>query len=70
MSVPGHDQRDWEFARAYELPIHKVIGPADDGQVCDMDAGAFVAPGVLVNSGKYSGLTSAEAFDAMTDSMS
>jgi leucyl-tRNA synthetase len=65
MAVPGHDQRDWEFARRYELPIVQVIGPADEGRECDLETGAFVDPGVLVASGKYTGLTSAEAFDAI-----
>jgi leucyl-tRNA synthetase len=65
MAVPGHDQRDWEFARQYGLPIPQVIAPTDAAQTCDIDNGAFVAPGVLVESGKYTGLTSAEAFDAI-----
>jgi len=64
MAVPGHDQRDWEFARQYGLPIVQVIAPSDAAQACDIDNGAFVEPGVLVASGKYTGLTSAEAFDA------
>ncbi len=66
MAVPGHDQRDWEFARAYDLPIHQVIAPAPgDAQPCDMATAAFVDAGVLVNSGKYTGLTSADAFAAI-----
>jgi leucyl-tRNA synthetase len=65
MAVPGHDQRDWEFARGYGLPILQVIAPAEDDVACDLERGAFVIPGVLVNSGKYDGKTSAEAFDAM-----
>jgi len=64
MAVPGHDQRDWEFAQEYGLPILQVIEPADDAD-CDIAAGAFVDYGVLVNSGKYTGLTSADAFDAI-----
>ena len=65
MAVPGHDQRDWEFARQYDLPILQVIAPVDKTQECDIDKAAFIAPGVLVESGKYTGLTSAEAFDAI-----
>jgi leucyl-tRNA synthetase len=65
MAVPGHDQRDWEFARRYHLPIVQVIAPTDQSQTCDIDAGAFVDPGALIASGKYTGLTSAEAFDAI-----
>ena len=66
MAVPGHDQRDWEFAKEYGLSIRQVIepGPQDDLK-CAIDAAAFVAPGVLVNSGKYTGLSSANAFDAI-----
>jgi len=66
MAVPGHDQRDWEFAREYGLPILQVIEPASgDSYACDIDNAAFVEHGVLINSGKYTGLTSAEAFDAI-----
>ncbi|MAF84237.1 MAG: leucine--tRNA ligase [Chromatiales bacterium] len=68
MAVPGHDQRDWEFARAYGLPIRQVIEPAADGKPvpeCEIDTAAFVTHGILVNSGKYTGLTSAAAFDAI-----
>jgi leucyl-tRNA synthetase len=65
MAVPGHDQRDWEFAREYGLPIVQVIAPAGDGHDCDIGQGAFVEPGVLVDSGKYTGLSSSEAFDAI-----
>ncbi|MBT8445319.1 MAG: leucine--tRNA ligase [Gammaproteobacteria bacterium] len=65
MAVPGHDQRDWEFAKKHDLPIVQVIAPADDNQHCDISSGAFVEYGVLVDSGKYSGLTSENAFDAI-----
>ena len=65
MAVPAHDQRDYEFAKAYDLPIKQVIAPAAPEQECNLDECAFVEQGVLVSSGKYDGLTSAEAFDAM-----
>src|SRR5690606_33758316 len=55
MAVPGHDQRDWEFAHKYGLPISQVIAPAD-GSAIDLDKEAFVDKGVLVNSGDFSGL--------------
>ena len=64
MSVPGHDQRDWEFARKYGIAIKQVIAPLGD-EPCDLDQAAFTAPGQLVNSGGYDGLTSAAAFDAV-----
>jgi leucyl-tRNA synthetase len=60
MSVPGHDERDFEFAKKYAIPIRRVIAPADSNG----DAGElpFLSEdGVLVNSGEYSGLTCAQA---------
>jgi leucyl-tRNA synthetase len=66
MAVPGHDQRDWEFATRYGLPIVQVIEPDGEGE-CDLAVAAFTDYGRLVNSGEYTGLTSAEAFDAIAD---
>ena len=66
MAVPGHDQRDWDFAKAHGLPIRQVIGPADGSEV-DIDAGAYLDEGVVVNSGKYDGLDYREAFDQIAD---
>jgi leucyl-tRNA synthetase len=68
MSVPGHDQRDWEFARKYGIPIRQVIEPAADAP-CDLEQAAFTDYGRLVNSGEFNGLTSAEAFDAIADAL-
>ncbi|WP_420807992.1 leucine--tRNA ligase [Aliidiomarina minuta] len=65
MAVPGHDQRDWEFATAYGLPITQVIKPADENVECDISKEAFVGHGVVINSEKYNGLTSKEAFEAI-----
>ncbi len=65
MSVPAHDQRDWEFARRYGLRIHQVVQPAD-GSLVDLDAGAFLDRGVLINSGRFDGLDFDEAFDALS----
>ena len=56
MAVPGHDQRDFEFAKKYNLPIRKVIhtdGLSDD---VGMWSEAYTEPGVLVNSGQFDGL--------------
>ncbi len=66
MSVPAHDQRDYEFARQYELPIEQVIYAAD-GSSCDVSEQAFTEKGVLQNSGEFSGLSSEQAFDAIAD---
>ncbi len=52
MAVPAHDQRDWEFARDFDLDIKQVIAPAPGANItCDLDKEAFVDRGVLVNSG-------------------
>ena len=66
MAVPGHDERDWEFARKHGLEIKQVIAPADGTEI-NIDEGAFVDYGVLVNSGEYDGMDSATAFDAIAD---
>ena len=64
MAVPAHDERDWEFARRYGLRIHQVIQPAD-GSLVDLDAGAYVEHGTLINSDRFDGLDFDEAFDAI-----
>ncbi len=61
MSVPAHDQRDWEFAKKYGLGIKQVIFP-DDGSAFDIEKEAFTEKGILGDSGWLSGLTSQEAF--------
>ena len=68
MSVPGHDQRDWEFATKYKLPIAQVIAPAGDEE-CDLAKEAFTAKGVLVNSGDFDGLDFQRAFDTIADTL-
>ena len=65
MSVPGHDQRDWEFARAYGLPIEQVIAPLDPATPCDLATAAFTEKGRLLNSGEFDGLGFEQAFDAI-----
>ncbi|WP_288371397.1 leucine--tRNA ligase [uncultured Marinobacter sp.] len=62
MAVPGHDDRDHEFAVKYKLPIKQVIAASDNRDI-DVQEKAFTEKGVLVSSGKYSGLTSDEAFE-------
>ena len=66
MSVPGHDQRDWEFATRYDLPIVQVIAPASD-EPCDLSQAAFTEKGILVNSGEFDGLDFKEAFATIAD---
>ena len=65
MAVPAHDQRDYEFARQYALPIRQVIHPDDDPADVDLGKAAFVDKGVLKDSGQFDGLTSQQAFDAI-----
>jgi len=68
MSVPAHDQRDFEFARKYGLPVVPVIRPADGALLDGADAAeAFVDDGVVEDSGPYSGKSSADARRAMAD---
>ncbi|TYL48250.1 leucine--tRNA ligase [Marinomonas sp. IMCC 4694] len=62
MSVPAHDQRDFEFAKKYALDIKHVI-QADDS--VDLDAAAFTEKGTLCNSGEFDGLDFQAAFDAI-----
>ena len=66
MAVPGHDQRDYEFATRFGLPIEQVIEPAN-GEAIDLSEAAFTEKGKLVNSGEFDGLTSEDAFNAIAD---
>jgi len=64
MAVPAHDQRDFEFAQKYQLPIKQVVYPAD-GADAPVDQAAFTEKGVLKDSGEFDGLSSELAFDAI-----
>ena len=65
MAVPGHDQRDWEFAKKYGLAIKQVVKPVN-GEECDLDKAAFTGKGILVNSNQFDGLEFSDAFDAIS----
>jgi leucyl-tRNA synthetase len=83
MSVPAHDQRDWEFAKKYGLLIKQVIAPLADPEIkecintargkvttvvdIDLEQQAFTEKGVLIDSGDFSGMSSEDAFDAIAD---
>jgi leucyl-tRNA synthetase len=83
MAVPAHDQRDWEFAQKYGIPVKQVIAPAADdvqgstnaaggrtpgaAEAIDLSKEAFTAKGMLVDSGDFTGKTSQQAFDAIAD---
>ena len=64
MSVPGHDQRDWEFAKKYGIDILQVVEPAGD-ETCDLTSAAFTDKGCLVNSGEFDGKRFDDAFAAI-----
>jgi leucyl-tRNA synthetase len=68
MSVPAHDQRDWEFAHRYGLPIVPVIGDAA-GKAPDVSTGAWTERGTTINSGRFDGLDFAAAFDAIAEAL-
>lgn len=67
MSVPGHDQRDYEFAKKYHLPIEAVIKPVD-GEV-DISEAAYTEKGILFNSGEFDGLDFDGAFNAIANKL-
>lgn len=67
MAVPGHDQRDWEFATRYGIEIKQVIEPIISDQICDLNQGAFTDKGRLINSGQFNGMDFQQAFDAIAD---
>jgi len=76
MGVPAHDERDHEFAGEYNLPIKQVIAPAPDTQdhaedaaELDIEDEAFTEHGVLIDSGEYSGITSADAIAKIGDDL-
>lgn len=63
MSVPAHDQRDYEFAKKYNIPMLKVIKPQEGEH--DIDQSAYTEKGVLCNSNEFNGLDSSQAFEAI-----
>ena len=71
MAVPAHDSRDFQFARTYGLPIKQVIRPEDGRDLGPIESWteAFIDDGVLVDSGEYTGLPSAEARERMGRSL-
>jgi leucyl-tRNA synthetase len=67
MSVPAHDQRDFEFAQKYGLPIKQVITPVEEIDIVTPLQAAFTDKGELINSAQFSGLTSEDAFIAIAE---
>ncbi|SPY96768.1 leucyl-tRNA synthetase [Proteus mirabilis] len=68
MAVPGHDERDWEFATKYGLPIKAVIADAEGNQP-DLSTGALTEKNSLINSGEFSGLDNQAGFNAIADKL-
>ena len=71
MAVPAHDQRDFDFAKKYNLSIKPVIQPKDkkDELKADDLEEAYEDEGTLINSGQYNGLKTDEAFEKIADHM-
>ncbi len=68
MAVPAHDERDFEFAMKYHLPIKPVIKP-ENGAHWDFTQHAYTEPGLLTHSADFSGLTSKAAFAAIAEKL-
>ncbi len=66
MAVPAHDERDWEFAKKYNLPAKIVICPNYPAPICPILEKAYEEDGYLVNSGQFIGLISEKAREKMT----
>jgi len=67
MAVPAHDQRDFEFAKKYNLPIRIVIQPKDQEVSFNTLEAAFDEEGIMVNSGQFNGLSSTKALENIID---
>ena len=68
MAVPAHDQRDFEFAQKYHLPIKQVIEPIN-GEVIDLTKQAFTEHGKLVHSGEFDDLAFEAAFNGIANKL-
>ncbi len=67
MGVPAHDQRDFDFAKKYNLPIRIVIQPKDSNLKSEELTEAFAAEGIMENSGQFDGLNNKEALKKIID---
>src|SRR5436853_5033973 len=63
MAVPGHDERDFEFAAQFKLPILQVVAPSDGDEI---DLPYLDHAGVVVNSAQFDGLTCTDAIEKVT----
>lgn len=69
MAVPAHDQRDFEFAKKYKIPIKVVIEPSEYPLNAEKMTRAYTAEGKLVNSGEFNGISNTEAIDEISKSL-
>ncbi|MDB3972225.1 leucine--tRNA ligase [Candidatus Thioglobus sp.] len=67
MSVPAHDQRDFEFAQKYAIPMLEVVKPKEGEHVASESA--FTDKGILCNSGEFNGLNFEQAFEAIAEKL-
>ena len=67
MSVPAHDQRDFDFARKYDLPVVVVVCPPDEALDGDTMECAYAGDGTMVNSGDFNGQPNREALEAIVE---
>ena len=67
MGVPTHDSRDWQFATKYDIPKILVIQPKDKELKLEDMTDAYEEDGIMVNSGKFDGMTNIEAMSAVSD---
>jgi leucyl-tRNA synthetase len=66
MAVPGHDERDWEFAKKHGIEIKQVIAPSDGSEI-DIQEAVYVDKGILVNSGEWDGMDFETALNSIAD---
>ncbi len=69
MAVPAHDERDFEFAKKYNLDIIPVIKPKNEDINLDSLESAFIEPGIMINSGDFNGLSNSECIEKIIDFM-
>ncbi|MGB9586850.1 MAG: leucine--tRNA ligase [Armatimonadota bacterium] len=69
MGVPAHDQRDFEFAQKYNLPIRQVIIPPGAQEAFSNLVAAYVDPGIQINSGPFDGMPTDKSKEAIADFM-
>ncbi len=71
VGVPASDERDWDFATQFNLPIRVVVRPADDPEAVTADRlpgnRAYVDPGIMVNSAQFDGLSNSDAAQRISD---